>query len=1125
MGPGVVSCHAIIAINLRPGSPSRRESPWLSKNWLFQDAGAWPLSHLLSTIRDVTIQLEWVRHGRSAVEALRREIHAAKGDDPLKPVTVIVESNYQGVATRRLLGSAGSRNLGADQDATTNAYAAVNFVTSRDLVEKLRASKGFLADRRRVSPPAAREAIRLELAERQTSSLKAHDDATLEALVAIHKELGAVSPQAITGLALLEPGVSTEVLAICRGASNRLSQRYYEDAELFGAAQAALHEASAWLEELGPIILYLPRRLPPPTANLLARLGDLTELKVLAGMTGSAEADAPLLRPLQRIGPEIQAPPAAQAPWAVVDPASTQIVVVSDADEEVRAALRRVMEAREAGVSLDRIAILYGSQTPYADILREQLSAAQIPTAGRTGVSITATMAGRTVLKMLDLPLSNFSRAEVLDWLHGAPLHYNNQPINVKAWQQICQEAGIVQGKAQWEQRLEQYVQACQPPPPHETPNQQIPPKQIEKFLTARHLQRFMRALIDDFPAADQKRTWAEHSCRTRERVKDLLGDPREWNGSAHDESAAESIEKLLHRLGSLGNENTLIGLDVFASAVRSEFRANSTKAGRFGTGLMVGPINMGVGLNMDEVIIVGMNEGSYPRKNVASPLLSDKLRDQLGLERKSDDLSRQQHDLLAVLAEADAITMCTARGNLRSTGELSPSRWLSDIEAFLETATDPNTPSTNNARPWRHEVPSYKTGLTTLLSNNKSLTMPATEQDYRLAYLLKTSSGMGTGATTMPDDPIITTGHTVLKERRGDRVTPFDGLIKVGQDSHIGKRSRNDRAAPESPTSLEKWATCPHSYFMRHVLGIREGEKPEDVLGVSPLHKGSMVHKILEKVITKYLPSHKNPCVYGSDWTDADAEFLQSTCSQVFEEYEAEVLEINPLLWALAKQQIQKQVTDFLKADKQFSKSSNYAPLAVEYEFTTELKAGSQPDSKSQLIYQGKIDRVDRNDENDLLIIDYKTGRPDGYSQLMKDGMWSLGGTKLQLGLYGIAVKNNYQSLKITRPNRIFVEYRFVDPSYTRKPIRYELTEEVSNHHYNVAKKILEGITSGVFIPYPDGGRIECPYCSPDGMSAMRLRKQIERKLDNLDNKSISTFRDVLAARTQKRTRNDLEA
>ena len=56
------------------------------------------------------IDIRWMRYGRPAAEELRASISLAKGDEPLAPVTIVVPSNYVGVATRRHLASGRNRS-------------------------------------------------------------------------------------------------------------------------------------------------------------------------------------------------------------------------------------------------------------------------------------------------------------------------------------------------------------------------------------------------------------------------------------------------------------------------------------------------------------------------------------------------------------------------------------------------------------------------------------------------------------------------------------------------------------------------------------------------------------------------------------------------------------------------------------------------------------------------------------------------------------------------------------------------------------------------------------------------------------------------------------------------------
>ena len=53
----------------------------------------------------MSVELLTVPYGRAAAQALRDAVAAGKHGDPLAPVSVVVPTNYVGVAARRMLGS------------------------------------------------------------------------------------------------------------------------------------------------------------------------------------------------------------------------------------------------------------------------------------------------------------------------------------------------------------------------------------------------------------------------------------------------------------------------------------------------------------------------------------------------------------------------------------------------------------------------------------------------------------------------------------------------------------------------------------------------------------------------------------------------------------------------------------------------------------------------------------------------------------------------------------------------------------------------------------------------------------------------------------------------------------
>ena len=107
------------------------------------------MSHPGRTIRDDADRAEAGPYGPQAARALRAAVVTAKAGDPLAPVTVVVPTNYVGVAARRLLGSGALGRVTEGGDGV----AGVTFLTAFRLAELLGAPKLAAAHRRPVSIP------------------------------------------------------------------------------------------------------------------------------------------------------------------------------------------------------------------------------------------------------------------------------------------------------------------------------------------------------------------------------------------------------------------------------------------------------------------------------------------------------------------------------------------------------------------------------------------------------------------------------------------------------------------------------------------------------------------------------------------------------------------------------------------------------------------------------------------------------------------------------------------------------------------------------------------------------------------------------------------------------------
>ena len=145
-----------------------------------------------------------------------------------------------------------------------------------------------------------------------------------------------------------------------------------------------------------PLIIYLPRRLTRTELRFCDGIAARGLLHVVVAVTGEQAADRDALAIRDALDP---VPATAAPPFPARARAQTR--ALPDAEEEARYAVRRIFAQleREPGTCLDRIAIAYRAAAPYARLVSEQLSAADIPhhaprqrslacTAIRTGIGL-----------------------------------------------------------------------------------------------------------------------------------------------------------------------------------------------------------------------------------------------------------------------------------------------------------------------------------------------------------------------------------------------------------------------------------------------------------------------------------------------------------------------------------------------------------------------------------------------------------------------------------------------------------------------------------------------------------------------------------------------------------------
>ena len=121
--------------------------------------------------------------------------------------------------------------------------------------------------------------------------------------------------------------------------------------------------------------------------------------------------------------------------------------------------------------------------------------------------------------------------------------------------------------------------------------------------------------------------------------------------------------------------------------------------------------------------------------------------------------------------------------------------------------------------------------------------------------------------ATRDSDDPVVAAARELQKARRSKDFTRFDGNL-AGTDD-LPDFATGER--PVSPTSLERYAICPHAWFVQRMLYVEPVEAPEEAVEISPLDVGNIVHESFDRLVTEAAERGELPG-YGEPWTEAYA-------------------------------------------------------------------------------------------------------------------------------------------------------------------------------------------------------------------------------------------------------------
>ena len=1012
----------------------------------------------------------WTSYGAPAYEALGLAVAEAKDGDPLAPVSVLVPANLCGVAARRVL----ARGV-----AGRGGVAGLSVLTVDRLAERIAAPALTGAGRRPATSAVLAAAWRRALAgDAGVFAPVAAHPVTVQALADRHRELREVDDAALDAIAGSGP-VASDLVRLHRVVAGLLAARWYDPVDLRRTAAGLLRGGLRLGGEIGAVMLFLPQDLPLSATAMLRELAG-AGLRVIAGMTGDARADAGVLETLRRIGAD-------EDPAAAPPATATSIVHASDPDDEVRCVVRLVA-GKLAGVRAERVAVLYGSAEPYARLLAEHLDAAGITTNGAAVRPVIERTFPRALLDLLALPDHRWRRDEVLALLAQAPVRGpGGYRVPAARWERISRAAGVVAG-GDWESRLCGYAAAeraaAAAERTSEAPRQGLIARHERDAEAADALRGFVAGLKDRLERGGELRSWPDLARWAAETFRAVLGDAEDERWLPEEEArAAAKVEQVMAGLPGLGAIEPAADLTALRLTLELELADDLPRQGRFGTGVLVGPLRSAIGLDADVVFVVGLAEGMVPGRLHEDGLLPERVRALAGgqLAPLRNRFDRQHRHLLAALAAAPERVASFPRGDLRRSTARLPSRWL--LPSLRALAGQPGL----HASQWESVSGRWLAGSPSYAASLARTPVLASEQEWRLrAAIARRGGGV---ADALGGDVAVARAVAMIEARASDLLTRFDGDV-----SGLGIPDPAGPGRVVSPTALEAWARCPHAYFVQRLLRVEPAGAPEELIEISPLESGSLIHEVLDRFFTGQSLKAAVPGP-GQRWTAAQRAELGRLAAQTALEFEARGVTGHPVLWRREFGRICADLQVLLDDDDQLRAEKGRVQVRSELVFGMQGMPAVPfrlPDGR-QVSFRGSANRVDRTGDA-LVVVDYKTGSARTFRKIDQIDP-TAGGTKLQLPVYAHAAR-----AALGMPAAaVSAEYWFLRKDRGIR-IAVPLTPEVDQVFSVAVAAITDGIAGGLFPHRPPAddswaGFIECPYCDPDGLGVTGLWDGWRRK------------------------------
>ncbi len=759
------------------------------------------------------------------------------------------------------------------------------------------------------------------------------------------------------------------------------------------------------------------------------------------------------------------------------------MIAAPDREGEVRNALRWLKkQIIQHGWEPHQTAILFRNFEPYQSFLYQTADEFGLPMYVEEGRRLGENPAIAALLDLLKIANQEGDylpwretieawRSPYFEWQDAFPSEDAEAPIGIQemdaeilSW--VARWGRVIQGLDQWQDAFGILVKQTEggEEQDEEYPD---PPQRLPRGEAAAELWDKFRRFVARIQPPEGKQTYQTFAAW----VEGIIGDQEKGEGLQSDlnlvrcaaESSPSVAERDLEALkqlkeilrGLVWAEKTVdtspVTYDTFLQEILQAVKGATYQPSQWERqkGILAADVVAARGLPFKAVAILGLGEGEFPTTLQEDPFLRDadrqSLKERHNLPLSLSTLSWEGEYFYEAITRASQTLLLTRPRIADNGAPWQPSPYWEEVRRHIEVEP---LALTTSSRPALEDSASWGELCRSMCSYP--------EEDPLWEAFRKQKADILRS---------IQLAEHILKERdreSSSKAGLYDGSL-VSQETIFAGLFNSEHIW--SASRLETYQTCPFFFFTSYVLGLEPREPPQEGLDARQL--GNIYHHIFERL---YRSVGEHPTL------DHLREQVQEIADYVLDHAPMREGFRETAWWQQTREEIKANVARSVEVVERLDPS--FAFYRAEKTFGIRGRGGPALEVEGRggdrFRLRGFIDRIDRDPEGGVRIIDYKTSGPYGFhDRAVREGK------KLQLPLYALAAE---RALKLGR-----VKDGFYFHVQHAEPSSFQLKR--FNDHGNIGPraamkvsveeswKVIVDVRKGKFVPQvPDS---LCPeYC-----------------------------------------------